>query len=109
MKPDDHEPETLTAIRDNGRGLAAISGERIWVELKKMVVGNHAAHLLELMYNMELAQYTGERGGRDNIISIIQIQCSLHIYINIKTIVFGKDTPVFFMLIVVETLLTFIL
>ncbi|KAM8756674.1 CCA tRNA nucleotidyltransferase 1, mitochondrial isoform 2-T2 [Acanthopagrus schlegelii] len=59
LKPDDHEPETLTAIRDNGRGLAAISGERIWVELKKMVVGNHAAHLLELMYNMELAQYTG--------------------------------------------------
>ncbi|XP_053301828.1 CCA tRNA nucleotidyltransferase 1, mitochondrial [Pleuronectes platessa] len=59
LEPDDHDPETLTAIKENGRGLAAISGERIWVELKKMVVGNHAAHLLELMYKLELAQYIG--------------------------------------------------
>lgn len=59
LKPDEHEPETLSAIRENGRGLAAISGERIWVELKKMVVGNHAAHLLELIYNLDLAQYIG--------------------------------------------------
>lgn len=59
-EPGDHEPETLEAIRENGRGLASISGERIWVELKKMVVGNYAAHLLELMYSLELAQYVGE-------------------------------------------------
>ncbi|XP_014862812.1 PREDICTED: CCA tRNA nucleotidyltransferase 1, mitochondrial isoform X4 [Poecilia mexicana] len=59
LRADEHEPETLTAIRENGRGLAAISGERIWVELKKMVVGNHAAHLLELLYNLDLAQYIG--------------------------------------------------
>ncbi|XP_054881053.1 CCA tRNA nucleotidyltransferase 1, mitochondrial isoform X2 [Poeciliopsis prolifica] len=59
LKADEHEPETLTAIRENGRGLAAISGERIWVELKKMMMGNHAAHLLELLYNLDLAQYIG--------------------------------------------------
>ncbi|XP_029907924.1 CCA tRNA nucleotidyltransferase 1, mitochondrial [Myripristis murdjan] len=59
LEPGDHEPETLDAIRNNGRGLAAISGERIWVELKKMVVGNHAAHLLEQIYDLELAQYIG--------------------------------------------------
>ncbi|XP_058487507.1 CCA tRNA nucleotidyltransferase 1, mitochondrial isoform X1 [Solea solea] len=59
LDPDDHEPETLTAIRENRCGLAGISGERIWMELKKMVVGNHAAHLLELMYQLELAQYMG--------------------------------------------------
>lgn len=59
LEPDDHEPETLKAIRENGCGLASISGERIWVELKKMVVGNHAAHLLELMYRLDLAQYMG--------------------------------------------------
>ncbi|XP_049434726.1 CCA tRNA nucleotidyltransferase 1, mitochondrial [Epinephelus fuscoguttatus] len=58
-EPDNHEPETLASIRENSRGLAAISGERIWQELKKMVVGNHAAHLLELMYSLELAQYIG--------------------------------------------------
>ncbi|KAG8007363.1 CCA tRNA nucleotidyltransferase 1 [Nibea albiflora] len=59
IEADDHEPETLAAIRENGRGLAGISGERIWVEVKKMVVGSHAAHLLELIYNLDLAQYVG--------------------------------------------------
>lgn len=59
LEAEDHEPETLSAIRENGRGLAAISGERIWMELKKMVVGNHAGHLLELIYNLDLAQYIG--------------------------------------------------
>ncbi|XP_074529474.1 CCA tRNA nucleotidyltransferase 1, mitochondrial-like [Halichoeres trimaculatus] len=59
LEPDDHDPETLAAIRDNGRGLSAISGERIWMELKKMVTGNHVAHLLGLMYSLEVAQYLG--------------------------------------------------
>lgn len=67
LKPDDHEPETLAAIRENGRGLASISGERIWVELKKIVVGNQAAHLLELIYDLELAQYVGEKHGLSGI------------------------------------------
>lgn len=70
LQPDDHEPETLVAIRENGRGLAAISGERIWVELKKLVVGNHAAHLLELIYSLELAQYIGEKGRAGLVILI---------------------------------------
>lgn len=60
LEPKCHEPQTLTAIRENGHGLAQISGERIWVELKKIVVGNHAAHLLELMYQLGLAQYIGK-------------------------------------------------
>lgn len=67
LKPDSHEPETLAAIRANGRGLASISGERIWVELKKLVVGNHAAHLLELIYDLELAQYIGEEQNETSI------------------------------------------
>ncbi|XP_029990896.1 CCA tRNA nucleotidyltransferase 1, mitochondrial [Sphaeramia orbicularis] len=58
-EPDDHEPETLAAIRENGHGLAGIAGERIWMELKKMVVGNHGGHLLELIYKLGLAQYIG--------------------------------------------------
>ncbi|ROL50757.1 CCA tRNA nucleotidyltransferase 1, mitochondrial [Anabarilius grahami] len=58
-EPGQHEPETLEAIRENAKGLAVISGERIWVELKKMLVGNHAGHLLELVYELGLAQYTG--------------------------------------------------
>ncbi|CAL8337155.1 unnamed protein product [Merluccius merluccius] len=59
QEPDNHEPETLDAIRNNASGLAGISGERIWVELKKMLMGSHADHLLELMYDLGLAQYMG--------------------------------------------------
>ncbi|XP_056130718.1 CCA tRNA nucleotidyltransferase 1, mitochondrial [Lampris incognitus] len=59
LEPGDHDPETLDAIRDNAHGLASISGERIWVELKKMVVGSHVSHLLELMYSLGLAKYIG--------------------------------------------------
>ncbi|XP_076870151.1 CCA tRNA nucleotidyltransferase 1, mitochondrial isoform X2 [Brachyhypopomus gauderio] len=58
-EPGQHDPETLEAIRENARGLAGISGERIWVELKKMVVGSHASHLLELIYELDLPQYIG--------------------------------------------------
>lgn len=60
LKPDEHEPQTLEAIRANSSGLAAISGERIWVELKKIVIGHHAAQLLEMMYSLGLAYYIGE-------------------------------------------------
>ncbi|XP_072308020.1 CCA tRNA nucleotidyltransferase 1, mitochondrial isoform X2 [Eucyclogobius newberryi] len=59
LEPDDHEPGTLAAIKANGNGLAGIAGERIWVELKKLVVGNHAGPLLELLYKLGLAQYIG--------------------------------------------------
>ncbi|XP_063072512.1 CCA tRNA nucleotidyltransferase 1, mitochondrial isoform X2 [Engraulis encrasicolus] len=58
-EPGEHDSETLDAIRENARGLAGISGERIWVELKKLVTGNHAAHLLELLYQLDLAHYMG--------------------------------------------------
>ncbi|XP_072539302.1 CCA tRNA nucleotidyltransferase 1, mitochondrial [Salminus brasiliensis] len=58
-EPGQHDPDTLEAIQENGSGLAGISGERIWVELKKMLVGNHASHLLELVYELGLAKYIG--------------------------------------------------
>ncbi|XP_034962495.1 CCA tRNA nucleotidyltransferase 1, mitochondrial [Zootoca vivipara] len=54
-----HEPETLEAIKENAKGLAGISGERIWVELKKILVGNHVNHLIRLMYELEVAGYIG--------------------------------------------------
>lgn len=58
-KPGDHEPSTLQAIKENAKGLAGISGERIWVELKKILLGNHVNHLVRLMYELDIAQYIG--------------------------------------------------
>ncbi|KAM9201437.1 LOW QUALITY PROTEIN: CCA tRNA nucleotidyltransferase 1, mitochondrial-like [Dugong dugon] len=58
-KPGYHDPETLEAIAENAKGLAGISGERIWVELKKILVGNHINHLILLIYDLDVAPYIG--------------------------------------------------
>ncbi|KAH9507310.1 CCA tRNA nucleotidyltransferase 1, mitochondrial [Bulinus truncatus] len=57
--PDKHDEETLDAIRQNAGGLARISGERIWMELKKILTGRLAAHILETMIKLDLGQYIG--------------------------------------------------
>ncbi|XP_036905434.1 CCA tRNA nucleotidyltransferase 1, mitochondrial isoform X2 [Sturnira hondurensis] len=56
---DAHDPETLEAIAENAKGLAGVSGERIWVELKKILVGNHVNHLVRLIYDLDVAPYIG--------------------------------------------------
>lgn len=43
------------------------------MELKKLVVGNHAAHLLELIYDLELAQYIGEKQN-ETVFQHVQMQ-----------------------------------
>ncbi|XP_012587551.1 PREDICTED: CCA tRNA nucleotidyltransferase 1, mitochondrial [Condylura cristata] len=58
-RPGDHDPETLAAIAENAQGLAGISGERIWVELKKILAGNHVNHLVHLIYDLGVAPHVG--------------------------------------------------
>ncbi|XP_062977690.1 CCA tRNA nucleotidyltransferase 1, mitochondrial [Elgaria multicarinata webbii] len=58
-KPGDHESKTLEAIKENAKGLAGISGERIWVELRKILIGQHVNHLIRLMYELGVAGYIG--------------------------------------------------
>ncbi|XP_063704001.1 CCA tRNA nucleotidyltransferase 1, mitochondrial [Culicoides brevitarsis] len=57
--PDDHEDETLRIIKENAAGLAKISGERIWMEFKKILGGNFACELTETMLKTDLGQYIG--------------------------------------------------
>ncbi|VTJ78474.1 Hypothetical predicted protein [Marmota monax] len=61
-KPGDHDPETLEAITENAKGLGGISGERIWVELKKILTGDHVNHLMHLIYDLDVAPYIGLPG-----------------------------------------------
>lgn len=58
-KSGDHSPSTLDAIRENAPGLRGISGERIWVELKKILEGNHVNHLIQLVYQLGVAPHVG--------------------------------------------------
>jgi tRNA nucleotidyltransferase (CCA-adding enzyme) len=57
---DKHEPETLKVIAENAEGLQRISGERIWVELKKILQGNYAGELMMTIVECGLGKYIGE-------------------------------------------------
>lgn len=56
---DKHEDKTLQVLRNNVEGLQNISGERIWVELKKTLMGNFAGSLLKTMIDVGVGQYIG--------------------------------------------------
>lgn len=43
------DKETLNSIKNNANGLSRISGERIWMELSKILSGNHVSELLKYM------------------------------------------------------------
>ena len=55
--PDTHDEDTLADIRETAIGLADISVERIWTEIKRILIGNYAPELLKLMYELGVAEY----------------------------------------------------
>ncbi|KAL4237558.1 CCA tRNA nucleotidyltransferase 1 [Mactra antiquata] len=57
--PNEHDEETLKAIKDNSSGLERVSGERIWTELKRIVVGNYAGPIIETMVGTGVSKYMG--------------------------------------------------
>jgi len=50
-----HEEETLEKIKELAPGLKHIAVERVWMEMSKILVGNHAPHLLRLIYKLEVS------------------------------------------------------
>jgi len=59
LDPTKHEPETQLAIKENIQGLAQISGERIWIELKQILTSEQAGPLLETMLELGIAPHIG--------------------------------------------------
>ncbi|XP_053613759.1 CCA tRNA nucleotidyltransferase 1, mitochondrial isoform X2 [Plodia interpunctella] len=57
--PDAHEEETLKILKNNADGLQNVSGERIWVELKKTLQGRFAGSLLKIMLEVGLGKNIG--------------------------------------------------
>ena len=57
---DMHDVGTLEAIRELAKGLTNISVERVWAELRKILMGNHAPSLIELMYELGVARHIGK-------------------------------------------------
>jgi tRNA nucleotidyltransferase (CCA-adding enzyme) len=57
--PDRHDPDTLDAIRETAGGLKGISVERVWMEMSKILIGNHAPHIIHLLYQLNISQHIG--------------------------------------------------
>lgn len=56
----DYDFEILEVIVENAKGLVVILGERIWVELKKIFVGNYVNYLIYFIYDFDVVFYIGE-------------------------------------------------
>jgi tRNA nucleotidyltransferase (CCA-adding enzyme) len=54
-----HNPKSIDAIRLNAHGLDGIHGERIWIELKKILVGNFADSLVMKMHELGVLAHIG--------------------------------------------------
>ncbi|KAK6755021.1 hypothetical protein RB195_013784 [Necator americanus] len=56
----EHECETIKAIKENSEGLAGVSAERIWTEMKRLVIGRMADHVIRCMLDeCKLQKYLG--------------------------------------------------
>ena len=71
-----HESSTLEVIRELAPGLGKVSVERVWTELAKILTGNHAPRLAQLMYQLGVAESIGEAlvlvcGARERLSSVL--------------------------------------
>ncbi|KAK7488682.1 hypothetical protein BaRGS_00020135 [Batillaria attramentaria] len=57
--PDCHEADVLQAIRENVDGLKDVSGERIWMELSKIVCGRFNGPIMATMLKLGMGPYMG--------------------------------------------------
>uniref|UniRef100_A0A6A7G3C1 CCA tRNA nucleotidyltransferase 1 n=2 Tax=Hirondellea gigas TaxID=1518452 RepID=A0A6A7G3C1_9CRUS len=73
-EPDAHMQHVIDAITSNADGLTRISGERIWMELQKIAVGNFAGELLEKMLECKLGPYMGlpDDYAADNCVKVVE-------------------------------------
>ena len=56
---DHHDGETLCVIQETTQGLKGVSVERVWVEVRRILPGNHAPHLIGMMYKLGVADAIG--------------------------------------------------
>ncbi|KAF6209911.1 hypothetical protein GE061_015665 [Apolygus lucorum] len=57
--PDKHDSETINAIRSNVGGLERITGERIWMELSKILSGNFVSQVVTKLIEVGASKYMG--------------------------------------------------
>lgn len=83
--PGAHDAATLEAIQETAGGLGQISVERVWVEVGKILQGNHAPHLLHTMYSLQVARHIGELCVRERTIMSLCLGILLQVYLKMGT------------------------
>ena len=56
-EPDNHDDQTINAIKNNISGLEKISGERIWLELSKILSGNYVSSIIQRLVSVGAGPY----------------------------------------------------
>ncbi|XP_014205866.1 CCA tRNA nucleotidyltransferase 1, mitochondrial [Copidosoma floridanum] len=57
--PDNHDEQTIQAIKDNVEGLQRISGERMWTEWNRILQGNFYKEMTTMLIDCGCAKYMG--------------------------------------------------
>jgi len=80
-----HDNTTLEAIRRTAIGLKGISAERIREEMNKIIVGNHAPHLVEVICECGVAKHIGKCGSNTKVhvvynlvVGMVNLVCCYH-------------------------------
>lgn len=60
LEADNHNQTTLNVIQECSDGLRKIAVERIWMEVSKILTGNHTPDLLRRMYELKVSQCIGK-------------------------------------------------
>lgn len=60
LEADNHNQTTLSVIQECSDGLRKIAVERIWMEMSKILTGNHTPDLLRRMYELKVSQCIGK-------------------------------------------------
>ncbi|KAK7103102.1 hypothetical protein V1264_018065 [Littorina saxatilis] len=57
--PNSHEADVVQAIKENVSGLAGISGERLWMEVRKIVCGRFNGPIMHTMLSLGIGPHLG--------------------------------------------------
>ena len=78
-----YDPTVEAAIKQTASGLSKLSGERIWMEMSKILVGPNAANEIKEMYKLGVAQVIGlpDSGNKSFNISLAKTPITIMAYI----------------------------
>ncbi len=70
---------TIETYQYNFTVFTGIAGERIWVEVKKILTGRHVGSIMRLMIDLGMGRHIGNLGQLSLYYKLLQIRSFLHV------------------------------